>query len=900
MRRLENLSAAKAGVTLATKGGTAEAAPFQNHRFTWFTTFMRLPARSPKALEVISERVQWREAMSTANSCPSRRQFLKSLAATAAAAQSCIPLSASIARPFLADANSSATSRRLDSGWEYYQGPLDGPWEVWHGAEIAVWDKVSLPHCFNHYDACDPDTPYYRGHGWYRTRIPIANPLKNGRTLLHFEGAGQTSHVYVGNVLVGTHVGGYDEYVFDVTDALAADDPYANKDGAAIAVLCDNSQDLERAPSDLSDFSLYGGLYRHMHLIYAPAVSLEAVHIAPEFTPGSPANVKVKARLYNPGHFSGNVTLAVEVTEAGGRSVFRAAKSLSAWKNEVEIAAFTIASPELWSPAQPHLYTCSVKLTTEFGECTAREHFGIRHAEFVDNGPFKLNGERLFLRGTQRHMDHAEYAAAQPDDLIRKEMQLVKDMGANFIRLAHYQQTRLVLDRCDELGLLVWEEAPWCRSGIGNETWQRQTRAMLANMIDQHFNHPSVLMWGLGNEDDWPNEYPSVDHAAIRGFMQQMKDLAHSLDPSRVTSFRRCDFARDIPDVYSPSIWDGWYRGVYTDYQTSLDKARGTVKHFIHIEWGADSHAGRHSELPDEALARVATDTDPKQRALDECGFDFVPTKKKPKVASEGNWTETYACNLFDWHLKVQETLPWLTGSAQWCFKDFTTPLRVENPVPRINQKGLLERDMTLKEGYFVFQSYWSEEPMAHIYGHSWPVRWGDEGQKRMVKVYSNCPTAELFLNGRSAGVRHRDSQNFPAAGLRWMVNFVQGKNHVRVVASRNGATVSDEIELEYQTAKWDKPAKLTLAEIGRGAKTVTVEAKLLDAHGVLCLDAKNEVRFTLAGDGRLIDNLGTSGGSRVVQIYNGRARISIEREGGPSQIGVASEGLAPTFLSIT
>ena len=128
---------------------------------------------------------------------------------------------------------------------------------------------------------------------------------------------------------------------------------------------------------------------------------------------------------------------------------------------------------------------------------------------------------------------------------------------------------------------------------------------MLANMIDQHFNHPSVLMWGLGNEDDWPGEYPAIDKAAIRGFMQEMNDLAHTMDPSRFTSLRRCDFARDIPDVYSPSIWAGWYSGVYTEYEDALKKQRDRVKHFIHIEWGADSHARRHSEAPESALAEA-------------------------------------------------------------------------------------------------------------------------------------------------------------------------------------------------------------------------------------------------------------------------------------------------------
>jgi beta-galactosidase len=832
----------------------------------------------------------------------SRRQFLKSLAAAAAAAQGSISLRASVLRPVLASAEACTASQRLDSGWEYYRGALDGPWEVWRGDEIAIWEKVSLPHCFNHYDACDPDTPYYRGHGWYRTSIPITNPIKDGRTLLYFEGAGQTSHVFVGNTLAGSHVGGYDEFVFDITDAVAAVAPDMKNNGVLIAVLCDNSENLERPPSDLSDFSLYGGLYRHVHLAYVPAVSLEAVHVAPAIASGSAsANVKVTARLYNPAKLAGEANVAVEISDAAGKIIARAQKTLAAAQqfspgspDEIEIASCSIASPALWLPSHPNLYSCSVTLTTQFGQSTVRERFGIRHAEFVDHGPFKLNGERLLLKGTQRHMDHAGFAAAQPDELIRAEMQLAKAMGANFIRLGHYQQSRLVLDLCDELGLLVWEEAPWCRAGVGDDKWKSRARAMLVNMIDQHFNHPSVLMWGLGNEDDWPNEYPALDQAAIRAFMQEMNDLAHAADPSRFTAFRRCDFARDIPDVYSPSIWAGWYSGVFTDYQNVLEKQRIEVKHFLNVEWGADSHARRHSETSEGILERNfanpdAAGTDPED----------LPAASAPRVSRDGDWSETYACNLFDWYLKVQETLPWLAGSAMWVFKDFTTPLRAENPVPRINQKGVLERDMTKKEGYYVFQSYWSDEPMVRIYGHSWPVRWGAEGEKRIVKVYSNCPEAELFLNGKSLGLKHRDSQDFPAAGLRWSVQFAPGKNHLRVVAKKDAASVSDEIEFFYQTAKWEQPARLALAEVSRDKDKVTIEATLLDANGVLCLDARNVVRFSLAGNGTLIDNQGTSTGSRVVELYNGRAQISLARSSGASHAGVTSEGIAPAFVSI-
>jgi beta-galactosidase len=135
---------------------------------------------------------------------------------------------------------------------------------------------------------------------------------------------------------------------------------------------------------------------------------------------------------------------------------------------------------------------------------------------------------------------------------------------------------------------------------------------------------------------------------------------------------------------------------------------------------------------------------------------------RQARVSKDGDWSEIYACNLFDWHLKTPGDAALATGSAQWVFKADTTPPRVENPVPRINQKGLIKRDMTKKEAYFVFQSYWTDTPMVHLYGHSWPIRWGTEGEEKMVKVYSNCETTELFVNGKSASVKHRNSEHFP------------------------------------------------------------------------------------------------------------------------------------------
>jgi beta-galactosidase len=803
------------------------------------------------------------------------------------------PLRAAAMQSQSAD-GTAVKSKRLDTGWHFLLGPTDGIWQVWRSEDNGLWQPTSLPHCFNDSDACDPDQPYFRGQGWYRTRLAVRNPFADGRIILHFQGAGQTTTLWVGSTLIGTHKGGYDEFVFDISEAVQHLSAAEAELGVSIAVLCDNSPDLDRVPSDLSDFCLYGGLYRHVNLVYLPAVALDAVHILPSVGEDGSAQVSVRARLYNPSNQTSPCTISVEVSDATGRSIHNASQTSPAWSGLTELAAFPIAAPELWSPDSPHLYRCRVTLSTPAGQTHLDERFGIRHTEFVEHGPFKLNGKRLLLRGTHRHADHAGVAAAMPDDLVREEMRLIREMGANFIRLAHYQQDCLVLDLCDELGIMVWEEAPWCRAGVGSKAFQQNAKDMLSRMIDQHVNHPSIILWGLGNEDDWPTEYPSVNQQDIRGFMTEMRDLAHSLDSSRLTSFRRCDFARDIPDVYSPSIWAGWYRGNYREYEQSLLTERDRVKRFIHIEWGADSQAGRHSEDPDAVLHAIATGT-----GTDERGLDYLKTGGNVRASKDGDWSETYACHLFDWHLKTQEKLEWLTGSAQWVFKDFASPLRGDNDIPHVNQKGVVERDLTRKESYFVFQSYWAEKPMVHIYGHSWPIRWGRPGEQRNVNVYSNCDRAELFLNGKSLGTMQRDSQNFPAAGLRWGVVFADGPNHLHVIATKGNVSVTDQINLTYQTQPWGKPAELRLIEKERKEDIICVAVTLHDAKGVPCLDSCNVIRFSLAGEGNLLDNLGTARGSRELQLYNGRAEISVAHKGGCS-IGVASEGLPVALLNLS
>jgi beta-galactosidase len=828
----------------------------------------------------------------------SRRTFLKSssCAIVGGAAIASLSFDETVAQQ-PASIQAENLSQRLTTGWEYRRGSLGGPWEAWRKAndDANTWAKVELPHCFNALDAVDAELPYFQGQGWYRTRLKIDNPFPNGRTLLHFEGAGQKSEVYVHTRRLLSHVGGYDEYTVDITDE-AIKFPKTEKDPGLVpvAVMCDNARDLEMIPSNLSDFNLYGGLFRYVNLKYVPAISLERLIIEPALSVKSPATATVSGRLYNPTQLKDEVELVVQIQDPHGKIIHTKTEKLTAWEGSRAITNFNVEKPFLWSPRTPLLYRATVTLKSRHGDMQVSERFGLRSFEFIKNGPFMLNGERLLIRGTQRHEDHAGVGAAMTEDQMRREMQLIKEMGANFIRLGHHQQSRIILDLCDELGLLVWEEIPWCRGGLGGERYKDQARRMLRNMIDQHRNHPSVIIWGLGNENDWPGDFEEFDKEKIRAFMIELNGIAHTLDPSRKTAIRRCDFCKDVVDVYSPSIWAGWYQGRYTEYKTRTLDAIKSVNHFLHMEWGGDSHARRHSEAVDRLLVQYLS----QPASADAAEVTNMLSGGLARPSNDGDWSETYICNLFDWHLKEQETMPELTGAAQWIFKDFSTPSRPNNPVPRLNQKGVVERDLMLKEGYFVFQSYWTEKPMIHIYGHSWRVRWGAKDETKLVKVYSNCPSVELFVNGVSVGVKKRNSQDFPAAGLRWLVPFKEGDNTLRAIGKHEQLVVTDDISFRYQTQTWAKPGKLLLKNLSRSGNEPVLEASLVDAAGVLCLDAKNFVTFGLAGDGRMIENLGTSTTARKVQLYNGRAQITVERKG-PVVVSVSSEGLPTVFLSL-
>ena len=759
----------------------------------------------------------------------------------------------------------------IDSGWQFIRQDMANAWEVFRPVQagkpesVPLWSHVNLPHCWNAWDAVDPNVNYYQGYGWYRKYLQIDNPYQKGRTYLEFEGAGQSAQVYVYTQLVESHIGGYDRWKVDLTDAgahfLKSEDAKRFGGKIPVAVRCDTSRDVERIPSSMSDFNIYGGLYRHVNLLYLPSVAIDYIHLDADLK-AKQMNVDLHF-LQTSSSLSSSVSLAsdnkvmpsrlllsLRLLDPQGKEVYRSKQPIYINKVEQTIP-IRVEKPQIWDVEHPQLYTLEATLIVGEDMQTYASKAGFRTFEFKEHGPFYLNGRRLLLQGTHRHEDHAGVGAAMSDEQVRHEMKQIKDMGANFIRLGHYQQSDLVLKLCDSLGILVWEEIPWCRGGLGGTKYRQQAEKMLVQMITQHYNHPSVILWGLGNENDWPGDFPTFDKDSIHAFMSHLNDLAHQLDNTRKTTIRRCDFCSDITDVYSPSIWAGWYSGTMKDYRRMMEKAIARYPHFLHAEWGGDSHVGRHSERTD---------------------LETVDAGDR-----NGDWSEDYIVRLFDWTLKEQQTMPNLTGSAFWTFKDFSTPLRPNNPIPYVNQKGVVERDGTPKESYYVFQAYWSKKPMLHILGHSIPTRWGKKGEKKQILVYSNCEEVELFVNGKSQGLHHRNMQDYPAVGFHWEVALVEGKNEIKAIGKvQKKYRVEDSISQDYQMAPWGKAAQIRLTSYLLEKDMAMVEAQVEDANGKKCLDNADFFYFDVAGECSLVDNQGTSEGSRRIQASNGRARIKV------------------------
>jgi beta-galactosidase len=373
----------------------------------------------------------------------------------------------------------------------------------------------------------------------------------------------------------------------------------------------------------------------------------------------------------------------------------------------------------------------------------------------------------------------------------------------------------------------------------------------------------------------------------------ELNTIAHKLDPARLTATRKFTEGADLVDLVSPSMWPGWYSGIYKTFETAIADAKKNFKRFFHAEYGGDSHFGRHTENPVTGEGMT----------IPGGWEENIKPQKIGNIAQLSDWSENYIVNLFDWYLHVSEQTGWLSGTAQWVFKDFPTPLRPENPIPYVNEKGLVDRSGNPKDAYYVFKSYWTTSPaFCYIESHTWTERSGPPDRKREVKVFSNCAEVELYLNGTNQGKRTRDILKYPACGLSWQVNFVAGDNRLRAVGyNKGGMPALDTITVHYTNRRNAVADHLELSSERQLDGILLITAIAVDRNGQRCLDYNKRIYFASNGPGELLVDYGTPTRSSVIEMANGKAQIEFQpAPGAQAMIEARNQEFKGAFVVVT
>ena len=706
--------------------------------------------------------------------------------------------------PQAADAGQRGDSRNvegrqrfsLNEGWRFRYGDRPGAEESAGDAAGDGWQGVDLPHTWNRDDAWDDTPGYLRGVGWYRRSLRIPQGLSGHRLFLRFEGANQATDVFVNGRPVGRHQGGYTAFVCDVTEAVQ------RGGDNVLAVKVDNS--LNRSIPPLSaDFTFYGGIYRDVWLIATAPIHFDmsdhgstGLYVDTPRVSVQDADVRIRGALCNTADRAKDVRVVTTVRDASGAVVRtlenRYALDAGARKPFGPITT-TIAEPHLWSPDDPYLYSLV---------CESREGdrvldrlespLGFRWFSFDPNKGFFLNGKSLKLIGVNRHQDRAGIGNALSNDLHTQDIETIKAMGANFLRLAHYPQDPAVLDAADRLGLILWEEIPIVNYVTPSETFAANCRTMLIEMIRQHYNHPAVLMWGYMNEVFLYDENGQRAREGIKnqeyaawtvGLARELDALARREDPTRVTVMAAHSSEvyndtgmADVPQVLGWNLYQGWYGGTFEGFGAFLDKqhTRYPKRPLIVSEYGAGSDERLHSLKP----AR----------------FDYSV-----------EWQQRY----HESHLDQIEARPFVAGTAVWNQFDFGSEDRGD-ATPHLNNKGLCTYDRRPKDVYFFYKARLTREPVLHVAAREWTERaaWSDAASVvQPAVVYSNLPEVELFHNGRSLGVKK------PGRSCRaeWDVEFQAGRNELTARGLSAGKPIEDRAEVRFRLLSWNRFDELAI-----------------------------------------------------------------------------------------
>jgi len=613
------------------------------------------------------------------------------------------------------------------------------------------WEPVTLPHTWNAVDGMDGRGEYHRGQCLYMNQLATPKLREGERVCLEILALALSGSVSVNGKEAGRHEGGYSSFVVDITDLLH---PCTDEDGApvealtnTITILADNAGRSHIYPQ-MADFTFYGGLYRGVNLMILPGTHFDVsfhgapgLAITPEIIhscrpasdgpqvhapypsccgaePDTPAAV-IHLNSWITGA-SPDYTVRYLITDREGH------EAAEIWRpSETPKADILLPHPHLWQGVDdPYLYTCTATLVYRneaVDEVSSR--FGIRSFHVDPENGFFLNGRPMMLRGVSRHQDRLYMGNALTRKEHYEDAALIREIGANTVRLAHYQHSRDFYDACDEYGFIVWAEIPYISSQSDDPAAHDNCRLQMEDLIYQNYNHPSICFWGISNEITIAGEKP--------GLVENHRDLnalVKKLDPSRLTTIAHVSMLgpdsalHGITDVESYNHYFGWYGGSYENNEKWLD-------HF-------------HETHPDICLG------------LSEYGAEGIITYQ-PDTPKCRDYSEAYQAEYHEHMAEILMKRPYLWSTHVWNMFDFGCAARNEGGTAGRNNKGLVTMDRKVKkEAFYVYKAYWSRDPFVYLCGRRYALR---TGETTTVKVYSNLPRVTLYVNGRPFATKYGD-----------------------------------------------------------------------------------------------------------------------------------------------
>ena len=568
------------------------------------------------------------------------------------------------------------------------------------------WDWVTLPHSWNNIDGQDGENDYYRGTGYYAKQLKKFDLPEADRYYMEFRGANSSADLYINGKKLASHDGGYSTWRVDITDALEMDN--------LVVVAVDNAAN-ERVYPQMADFTFYGGLYRDVNIIAVNNSHFDldyyggpGLMVTPEIK-GEDADIAIEVFVTNP---SEGQELVYKIYDYEENVIAEVKQAIADTK-----AVINLPKVHLWHGRKdPYLYRAEVDLVKGDDVVdSVSAPFGCRTFEIDPERGFILNGEEYPLRGVSRHQDRWGLGNALLPEHHREDMDLICEMGATTIRLAHYQHDQFFYDLCDEAGMVIWAEIPYISKHM--PTGRENTISQMKELVVQNYNHPSIVVWGLSNEISMAgSDEDLLDNHKV------LNDMVHKMDPTRLTTIAcvsMCDIHDpyvQIPDVVSYNHYFGWYGGDTSMNGPWFDNFHKT---FPNIPIGV-------SEYGCEALNWHTS---------------------KP---TQGDYTEEYQAYYHEELIKQLFTRKYLWATHVWNMFDFGADARNEGGENGQNHKGLVTFDRKYKkDSFYAYKAWLSDDPFVHICGKRYVDRVEDVTK---VTVYSNLPEVELFVKGKSLG----------------------------------------------------------------------------------------------------------------------------------------------------